>query len=130
MITGAYLTATLGTAPIDGTHEWSYGETTDRLEATTGADNGRGRKDGGVTDARIKIRFYFDIATGQARFIRANTVLANLKLYHDAAADAPLVLVTSARVFDFNVVGQVRDRFVVDADIEPLGDVITFTDPA
>ncbi len=129
-ISGKYLAAAISGVDITGTHEWSYGETADRLEGTTGAHNGRGRKYAGVVDTRMKVRFYLDIVSGQADFIRAGTVLTNLELFHDADNPTPLVLCSSATVFDFNVVGQVRDKFVVDADLEPAGDVVTFTDPA
>ena len=128
MISGKYLTALVGSTPIDGTHEWDANETGDRLEATTGSSNGCGKKDVGVIDTRIKIRFYFDITTGSAAFIRAGTVLTDLALYADGTADVPIYLIESATVFDFRLGGQVRDRFIVDADIEANGDVITFSD--
>jgi hypothetical protein len=32
-------------------------------------------------------------------------------------------------VFDTTVRGQIRDRFIVEADLEAYGDVITATDP-
>jgi hypothetical protein len=130
MIQGAFLSAKLGATPatIVGTHEWSVNEVADRLEATTGADSGRGRKEAGVIDTRIKIRFYFDVASGVAAFIRAGTVLTDLKLFADESSSSPMYSITSATVFGFNVQGQVRDRFIVDADIEANGAVITFTD--
>ncbi|AMV27563.1 hypothetical protein VT84_24390 [Gemmata sp. SH-PL17] len=127
-ITGKYLTAMVSAAPIAGTHEWSANETGDRLEATTGADNGRGRKHVGVIDSRFRIRFYFDITTGAANFIRTGTTLSDLALFADKDADTPIYLIESATVFDFNIAGQVRDRFIVDADIEANGDVIDFSD--
>jgi hypothetical protein len=125
-----YLAAKYGATPtaIAGTHEWSVSETGDKLEATTGADSGRGRKECGVIDTQIKIRFYFDVSTGVAAFIRTGTVLADLKLFADENSTSPMYSIASATVFHFNVQGQVRDRFVVDADLEANGAVITFTD--
>ena len=129
-ISGKYLQATVGAMPtvIAGTHEWSGRESGDRLEGTTGANNGRGRKYCGVIDGQFRIRFYFDVNSGLAAFIRTGTVLTNLKLYADEAATNPIYALTSATVFDFNMVGRVRDTFIVDADIESNGDVITFND--
>lgn len=131
-ISGKYLGASVGTGmalvDISGVHEWSCAEAGDRLEATVGADNGRGRKDVGVIDSRIKVRFYFDIATGAASFIRTGTTLTDLALYADIGGTA-LYTFDSATVFDFNIVGQVRDRFIVDADLEANGDVVNFSDP-
>ena len=128
MITGAFLACKLGNAAIAGTHEWSASEVADRLEATTGADQGRGRKEAGVIDTQIKIRFYFDIVVGVASFIRAGTVLTNLKLFANQSSPNPMYLIASATVFNFNVHGQIRDKWVVDADIETNGNVITFSD--
>ena len=130
MITGAYLSAAVNGTPIAGTHEWGCNETSDRLEATTGADGGRGRKEVGVIDTKIKIRFYLDIVAGRMGFIRTGTQLTNLQLYLDDQAPTPLYAISEARVFDTNVVGQVRDKWVVDADIEAVGNVVEFTDPA
>jgi hypothetical protein len=128
MISGAYLACKIGSTTIVGVHEWSATEVGDRLEATTGADSGRGRKECGVIDTQVKIRFYFDVATGVAAFIRTGTVLSNLKLFADANSTNPMYLISSATVFNFHVHGQVRDRWVVDVDIEANGSVITFTD--
>lgn len=130
-ISGKYLKATIGATPtiIAGTYEWSVNETGDRLEATTGADNGRGKKDVGVIDTRVKVTFYFDVTAGVFNFIRPGTILTSLKLYTDSSNTNPLYAFTSAKVFDTNVRGQVRDRFIVEADIEAYGNVITVADP-
>jgi hypothetical protein len=129
-ISGKYLTAAINGVNIEGTHEWSFKETADRLEATTGADQGRGKKDLGVIDGNVRIVFYFDIATGVYEFIRPGSQIVDLALYHDGNAATPLVLIADAQVFDATVRGQVRDRMIVEAEIEPYGDVVTVTDPA
>lgn len=129
-ISGKYLSASIGATNIVGVHEWSFDETADRLEATTGSNGGRGKKDVGVIDGNIRIVFYFDTSTGDYAFIRAGTTLSNLKLFHNIDAATPLVAVSSATVFTSRVRGQVRDRMIVEAEIESNGDVITITDPA
>lgn len=131
MISGKYLTATLGAMAtnIDGTHEWQAQESADRIEATTGANNGRAKKDAGVIETRIRVVFYLDIATGLYAFIRAGTVLTDLKLWHDSAALAPVFAISSATVFDSTVRGQVRGQMIVEAEIEANGDAIIVTDP-
>lgn len=128
-ISGKFLSATVGVGTIEGTHEWTVNERGDRLEATTGANNGRGKKDVGVIDTMVKIVFYLDITTGEFQFIRTGTTLTNLKLFLDNTATNPMYLLTSARVFDTTVRGQVRDRFIVEADIEAVGDVVTQNEP-
>jgi len=129
-ISGKYLGAAVGMTDISGVHEWSMDETGDPLDATTGADNGRGKKDVGVIDTRIRVVFYLDISSGVYAFIRAGTTLTNLKLFHDLNALTPLAAFTTATVFTSRVRGQIRDRMIVEAEIEPYGDVITVTDPA
>jgi hypothetical protein len=128
-ITGKDLTASVNGINIDGAHEWSFRETADRLEATTGANNGRGKKDVGVIDGNIRVVFYLDITTGAYEFIRAGVGLVNVGLWHDGNALAPLVLVSLAQVFDSTVRGQIRDRMIVEAELESYGDVVTVTDP-
>lgn len=129
IITGAFLTAKVNGYNIDGNHEWSVTENADSLEGTTGADLGRGHKYFGVVDTQIKIRFYLDIRGGSANFIRATSYLTNLALYLDVTATNPMYLITSASVYRFNVAGQVRDKFIVDADIECNGPVIYYNEP-
>jgi hypothetical protein len=129
-ISGKYLSAAIGMTNIEGTHEWSFDEKGDRLEATVGSTNGRGRKDVGVIDSNIRIVFYLDITSGEYAFIRAGTTLSNLALFHDMNADDPMFLIATAKVFDSRVRGQVRERMIVEAEIEPYGDVITVVDPA
>lgn len=128
-ITGKFLSCTINGTVLAGTHEWSVQETADRLDATTGANNGRGRKEAGVIDTRIRVTFYLDITSGLFTAVRPGTVLTNLRLFTRSAASNPVYLFSSATVFDMTVRGQVRDRFVVDCDIEPAGDVITATEP-
>lgn len=76
----------------------------------------------------VRISFYFEIVTGVANFIRTGTVLSNLKLFANGSSTTPVYAITSATVFDFNIRGQVRDKFVVDVEVEANGDVITFSD--
>jgi hypothetical protein len=76
-ISGKFLTGKVGIGDIDGIHEWSVNETADRLEATTGADGGRGKKDVGVIDTRIRVVFYLGINDGQYIFIRPGTTITN-----------------------------------------------------
>jgi hypothetical protein len=128
-ISGKFLTAAVNGVNIDGTHEWSVAESGDRLEATTGANNGRGKKDVGCIDTRIRVVFYLDISTGLFTFIRTGAVLTDLQLFHNIVASAPLYQIASATVFDATVRGQIRDRMIVEADIEANGDVVTATDP-
>jgi hypothetical protein len=128
-ISGKFLTGKVGIGDIDGIHEWSVNETADRLEATTGADGGRGKKDVGVIDTRIRVVFYLGINDGQYIFIRPGTTITNLNLWADQDATTALYAFTSAKVFDTTVRGQIRDRFIVEADLEAYGDVITATDP-
>lgn len=129
-ISGKFIKATYGAGPttIAGTFEWTCQETADRLEATAGSDNGRGKKDVGVIDTKFRVRFYFDATTGVATFIRTGTNFTSFKLFARAAATNPIYAFTNVNVFDFNIVGQVRDRIIVDVDLEAYGDVITFTD--
>lgn len=127
-ISGKFLTAKINTTVIAGVHEWTVNETADRLEATTGADGGRGKKDVGVIDTTVRIVFYFDITTGEHLFIAAGTTITTLKLFADGAAVTPLYSFTTAKVFDKTVRGQIRDRFIVDTDIEAYGNVITAAD--
>ncbi len=129
-ISGKYLTARLGATNITGTHEWSVSESGDRLEATTGANNGRGKKDVGVIDTRIKVVFYLDVSSGAFVFIRTGTALTDLKLFADGNSVTPLYSISSATVFEASVRGQIRDRFIVDAEIEANGDVVTANNPA
>lgn len=128
-ISGKFLTASYGAGPttIAGTHEWSVQEQGDALEATTGANNGRGSKEVGVIDTRIRIRFYFDNTTGVMAFIRTGTDLSNLRLFARSGATNAIYVIGTARVMNTNLVGQVRDRLIVDVDLEAVGDVITFT---
>lgn len=128
-ISGKFLTAKIGTTNIAGTHEWSCRETGDKLEATTGTDGGRGKKDVGVIDTIVRVVFYLDITTGAHGFIRTGTTLSNLKLFLDGSATNPLYAFTTAKVFDCNTRGQVRDRFIVEADIEAYGNVVTANEP-
>jgi hypothetical protein len=128
-ISGKFLTATIGTTPIDGTHEWSVQETVDALEATDGASGGRAKKDFGVTDTKIRVTFYLDVTTGAYTFIRAGTSLTNLALYADANSATPLYVIGDASVFSATVRGQIRDRFIVDAEIEAYGDCVVASDP-
>jgi hypothetical protein len=127
-ISAKTMTANLGAAVIVGTHEVSTDEEADRLEATTAADNGRARKDAGVVETRVRVVFYLDVTTGVHVFIRAGTVLTNLKFFARTGAVTPLFTWTSATVFSSRVRGQIRDRMIVEAEIEPNGDVTTAAD--
>jgi len=128
-ISGKFLGADVGGEAIDGTHEWSVTETADALEATTGAHNGRGKKDVGVIDTKIRVMFYLDITTGVYAFIRAGAVLANVDLFADVNASAPLYSFATATVFSSTVRGQIRDRMIVEAELEASGDVVTANEP-
>ena len=124
-ISGKYLKATHNGSDISGTHSWTVNETADRIEATTGADGGRGKKDPGVVDTTVTIRFYLDINTGVFTAFRAGSTLTNLTLFSDLNAASPIYAFTSARVFGCRPNGAVRDKFEVEVDCEPYGNVIT-----
>ena len=124
-VSGKFLTATVGSANVNGTHEWSAQETADRQEATTGADRGRGRKDGGVIDTKVSVTFYLDIATGQFTFVRTGTILTDVKLFADIDSATPLYELGTAEVFDFQIRGQVRGQMIATCELEAKGDVVT-----
>lgn len=128
-ISGKFLTAKLGTALIVGTHEIGADEEADRLEATTGADNGRARKDAGVVETRMRVVLYLDVTSGVYTTLRAGTTLTDLKFFARAAATTPIYAATSATVFSMRLRGQIRDRFIVECEIEPNGDVVTAAEP-
>jgi hypothetical protein len=126
--TGKFLTAEVNGANVDGTHEWSVQRTADRLEATTGADRGAGRKDGGVVDTKVTITFYFDIVSG--RFVEFDTgnILVGLNLFTTIDSSVPQYAIDEAEVFDVTFRGQIRGQFVVTVECEAKGDVVTGND--
>jgi hypothetical protein len=129
-ISGKFLSASTSLGTIVGNHEWTYDETGDRLDATTGADQGRGNPDCGVIDTKVTVKFYLDIVTGVYTFIRTGTILTGVELFVNINDPSPIVTITEATVFNFQIVGQIRDKMVATAQLEANGDVITCTDPA
>lgn len=124
-ISGKFLTAQADGVDISGTHEWSVQETSDRHEATTGQDRGRGRKDGGVVDTKAMCKFYLDIATGQFTRLRTGTILFDVRFFADIDSNVPLYEFDEAEVFDFQVVGQIRGTMICTCELEAKGDVVT-----
>lgn len=127
-ISAKLMTAKIGVTEIAGTHEVSSDEEADRLEATTAADNGRSRKDAGVVETRVRVVFYLDVTTGVHVFIRAGTILTALKFFARSGAVTPIFTWSSATVFSSRIRGQIRDRMIVEAEIEPNGDAATAAD--
>jgi hypothetical protein len=128
-ITGKYLSMEIGVATLAGVHSWDVDETADEIEATTGADNGRGRKDVGVVDTVANVVLYLDITSGLYTALRAGATLSNVKLYADKDADDPLYTFSAAKAFGLKLGGRVRDKFEVTGKIIPTGDVITAAEP-
>lgn len=128
-ISGKFLSCSIGATVIAGAHEWSVAEVGDRIEATTGATSGRGKKDVGVIDCRIRIVLYLDVTAGIFTTMRAGTTLSSLKLFAVSTATNPLYTFTTVNVFESTVRGQVRDRFIVELECEPAGNVITAAEP-
>lgn len=127
-ISAKLITAKLGAAEIVGTHEFGSDEEADKLEATTAVDNGRSRKDAGVVEDRIRVLFYLDVTTGVHVAFRAANVLTNLKLFARNLAITPILSYASATIFSRRIRGQIRDRLIVECELEPNGDVITAAD--
>lgn len=128
-ISGKYLTVKIGTTVVAGNFDWSVDETADKLEGTTGANNGRGKKDPGVIDCVARFRLYLDVTAGTYTALRAGAAITNLKLFLVAASTNPAYAFTAFNVFSSKLAGQVRDRFIVDVEGEPAGDVITASEP-
>ncbi len=82
-ISAKYLTCFVGGSELEGTHEYNVNERGDRIEATTGSDNGRGKKDVGVIDTMMRVMLYADAATFDPTGISAGTVLSVLQFWTD-----------------------------------------------
>lgn len=114
---------------LDGTHEWDIQETGDRLEATTGTDRGRGRKDGGVIDTKASVKFYLSKVNGEFTRVRTGTILSDVRFFVDIDSATPIYEFDEAEVFDFQVVGSIRDRLICTCQLEAKGDVVSANDP-
>lgn len=128
-ISGKFLTAFVNGAEVIGTFEGDVTEQADKLEATTGTDEGRGRKDPGVVDTIFKVTLYCDVTNGSFAALRAGNTLTDVEFWLNRNATSPIYVFEEARAFNLHVRGQIRDRVIVDCEIEAYGDVVTQNEP-
>lgn len=130
MISGKFLSASADGTNIDGTHEWSCEEVADKIDGTTGSDQGRGNPECGVIDTSITVAFYLDIVSGQWTRLRTGTILESMELFADINSATPTYSIGLATVGKIHSRVQVRDKYIITADVWAQGDVVTANEPA
>jgi hypothetical protein len=122
-MSGAYLSVTIGASPavLSATQEWTFEEESEELDRTAGADEGYGNRDGGVLDATVTMRMFFDTSTGTMVPVRARTVLTDLMLYSHQDNPTPDVEMPSALVVRASKPVKVRGGCYIDVTAKNKG---------
>lgn len=128
-VSGKKIAAKIGTTLIVGLVSWRVRESSQELDATTGADAGYEHPDNGVLGATIELNGVMDLTSGEYVPIRAGTEFTDLKCYRDAADTDPAFLFPTARVFESGQGGGVKERFEINCTAKSVGSY-TVTDPA
>jgi hypothetical protein len=80
-ISGKYLTASIGGTEIYDNYAWDCDEDGTILDRSTGANAGWRKEDMGLQAAKVTIKGYMDVGSGQYVPVRRGTIITNLKLY-------------------------------------------------
>lgn len=128
-ISGAYLSAKIGSTEIEGVMEWTAEEEVEELDRTGGADQGFGNRDAGVKDLTVTMRLFQDTTTGDYATIKAGTTITNLRLRRVAADTNPAFDIPSALVLRSSTAVKTRGGIYVDVTAKNRGSYTT-NDPA
>jgi len=120
-ISGKYLVATVNGAVIAGVQEWEVTETADRLDGTTGLDQGFENDDLGVFSAEARLTIVQNLATGPYIEIAMGNVLSDVKLYRSVTDNQPAFIFPIMRVYESKNGGRVKDRFTVNVTARAAG---------
>jgi hypothetical protein len=125
-ISAKFLTCYVNGQEVVGTHEYNINERGDRIEATTGTDGGRGKKDVGVVDTMMRVMIYADATTFDPTGLKVGDTLLLLEFFTSPDENAtPIYQIDEATIFETTFRGQIRDKFVWECDIEARGDTVT-----
>lgn len=128
-VSGKKLAAAINGTAVVGLVSWRLSETSQELDATTGADLGFESPDHGLLGCQVELGGTMDLTTGRYVPLRAGTTLANLRLFREVTDVTPAALIPTALILQSNQGGEVRGRFEIAATIKSKGSY-TISDPA
>lgn len=88
-VAGSYLEVEVNGVSLADVMEWTFSESGEALDRTTGSTAGYHKADPGVMRGEGTIRFVQDTSTGFYAVVRARTILTNLKLFLNASDPTP-----------------------------------------
>lgn len=129
-VSGKFLTVKIGATPtiLTGAFRWTVREAAEKLDRTTGSDNGFGNADAGVIDADGQIEFFLDTTLGGYNVVAAGTILTSLKLYRNGTDLSPAYTFPTALILESEQGAEVRGRFQVNVRFTNQGSY-TAADP-
>lgn len=121
-VSGKKISGTINGADIVGLVSWRATEEVVELDATTAADNGYARPDGGLKSLTVEISGVMDLADGDYTSIRAGTAITNLLLYRDVDDATAAFTIANAQVFRSTQGAEIRGRFEISCTIKSIGE--------
>lgn len=121
MITGKYLSGTIGNTTIAGMFSWEAEEVSDSLDAQTGAHAGFSANEHGSKTLRVTFELHQDIETGIYSTVQAGTTITDLKLYRDTGNTSLAANVPTFNVFSSRQGAQIKTSFVTRVSGEAFG---------
>lgn len=123
-ISGKFLFVQVGNVILAGSQKWTVRDRADKLDGTTGADQGFENDQAGVRRLEITINFVQDTETGIWSVIQSGTILNNLKLFRDQTDPNPAFLIPIATCYEAENDIEVTGRSTIRSQITSNGPYI------
>lgn len=111
-ISGKYLTAMINGVEVYDNYAWDCDEDGTMLDRSTGANGGWRKEDMGLQAAKVTIKGYMSIASGQYTVVRRGTIITDLQLFRAADDAAPAFSIAEC------IVSRSRQGAEVDGKVE------------